>query len=160
VPAYLQTGDYKPQQAIATLSNAMDVGDPSNFVRILEIFHKEFHSLKKVLTSYSISDEETKETIRSVYEKYNYLPDPHGAVGFRALSNYLAEQHAAAQRAAPPQKGIFLETAHPVKFYDTVEPITGQPIPLPPSVQAILGKQKQSKKIDAEYSQLKDFLLT
>ncbi|HEX9510914.1 MAG TPA: threonine synthase [Puia sp.] len=155
VPAYLQTGEYTPQRAVATLSNAMDVGDPSNFVRILEIFHKEFLSLKKVLTSYSISDEETKDTIRKVYANEHYLPDPHGAVGYRALVNYLAE-HASTH---PGQQGIFLETAHPVKFYDTVEPIIGQAIPLPASVQAILGKQKQSKKIDAQYSQLKDFLL-
>ena len=159
VPAYLQTGEYIPQRAIATLSNAMDVGDPSNFVRILEIFHKEFLSLKKVLTSYSITDQQTKDTLREVYTQHHYLPDPHGAVGYRALADYLAAQNAA-QQATPAPKGIFLETAHPVKFYDTVEPIIGETIPLPASVQAILGKQKQSKKIDAQYSQLKDFLLS
>jgi threonine synthase len=152
VPAYLQTGEYTPRQAIATLSNAMDVGNPSNFVRVLEIFDKEFHSLKKVLTSYSISDEQTKETLRDVYSNYQYLTDPHGAVGYRALNTYLAAQ--------PGQKGIFLETAHPVKFYDTVEPVIGESIPLPAAVSAILGKEKQSKKIDAQYSQLKDFLLS
>lgn len=158
VPAYLETGEYTPRQAIPTLSNAMDVGNPSNFVRILEIFDKEFHSLKKVLTSYSISDEETKETIRTVYTKDHYLPDPHGAVGFRALSNYLSVHPGPA--SGPDQKGFFLETAHPVKFYDTVEPVIGTTVPLPDSVKTILGKQKQSKKIDAAYSQLKDFLLS
>lgn len=169
VPAYLQTGEYTPRKAISTLSNAMDVGDPSNFVRILEIFHKEFDSLKKILTSYSISDEETKETIRDLYTNHNYLSDPHGAVGYKALVNYLAAQNAAGpgspstQPAAPSgrkQKGIFLETAHPVKFYDTVEPVIGQSIPLPEAVEALLGKEKQSKKIEAQYSQLKDFLLS
>ncbi len=158
VPAYLQTGEYKPRQAIATLSNAMDVGNPSNFVRILEIFHQEFQSLKNVLTSYSISDEETKETIRDVYTKNHYLTDPHGAVGYRALIDYLAAQNTA--YPGRKQKGIFLETAHPVKFYDTVEPVIGRPIPLPPTVQALIGKEKQSIKIDPLYSQLKDFLLS
>lgn len=160
VPAYLRTGKYSPQQAIATLSNAMDVGDPSNFVRILEIFHKEFNSLKKVMTSYSISDDETKKTIAEVYTKYQYLTDPHGAVGYKALADYLAEQDTARPAAAPGLKGIFLETAHPVKFYDSVEPVIGQSIPLPPAVVDIIGKEKQSKKIRAHYSQLKDFLLS
>ena len=141
VPAYLATGHYAARQAVATLSNAMDVGNPSNFVRILELFHKEFQSLSKVLTSYSISDEETRATIRDIYTKYHYLADPHGAVGYLALTRYLSEH--------PALQGIFLETAHPVKFYDAVEPIIGQQqYPCPPAVQALLGRQKQSKKID------------
>lgn len=187
VPAYLATGHYASRQAIATLSNAMDVGNPSNFVRILELFHKEFQSLSKVLTSYSISDEETRAAIRDIYSKYHYLADPHGAVGYLALARYLSEQRNASQSgsspsdtsqpdtsqphksqpdiskpgAAPPAlKGIFLETAHPVKFYDVVEPIIGQQIPMPPAVQALLGRQKQSKKIDPDFNQLKDFLLS
>jgi len=151
VPAYLQTGTYTTRPAVPTLSNAMDVGDPSNFVRILEIFNREFASLKKVLTSYSISDEETKTTIRNVYDRYHYLPDPHGAVGFLALEQYL-EKH-------PGDKGIFLETAHPVKFYDAVEAETGRKVPLPDSVSHLLGKEKHSIKISLEFSQLKDYLM-
>jgi len=151
VPAYLQTGTYTTRPAVPTLSNAMDVGDPSNFVRILEIFNREFTSLKKVLTSYSISDEETKATIRNVYDRYHYLPDPHGAVGFLALEQYL-EKH-------PGDKGIFLETAHPVKFYDAVEAETGKKVPLPDSVSRLLGKEKHSIKISPEFSQLKDYLM-
>ena len=151
VPAYLQTGTYTTRPAVPTLSNAMDVGDPSNFVRILEIFNREFASLKKVLTSYSISDEETKATIRNVYDRYHYLPDPHGAVGFLALEQYL-EKH-------PGDKGIFLETAHPVKFYDAVEAETGRKVPLPDSVSHLLGKEKHSIKISLEFSQLKDYLM-
>ena len=81
-PAYLKNGNYQPKKAVATLSNAMDVGNPSNFVRILELFHKEFNSLKDTLSSYSISDKETKDTIEEVYSTYNYLLDPHGAVGY------------------------------------------------------------------------------
>lgn len=151
VPSYLQTGTYTTKAAVPTLSNAMDVGDPSNFVRILEIFNREFTSLKKVLTSYSISDEETKTTIRNVYDRYHYLPDPHGAVGFLALERYL-EKH-------PGDKGIFLETAHPVKFYDAVEAETGKKVPLPDSVSHLLGKEKHSIRISPEFSQLKDYLM-
>lgn len=151
VPSYLQTGTYTTRPAVPTLSNAMDVGDPSNFVRILEIFNREFTSLKKVLTSYSISDEETKETIRKVYDRYHYLPDPHGAVGFLALERYLQEH--------PGDKGIFLETAHPVKFYDAVEAETGEKIPLPDSVGQLLHRKKQSIRIAPEFSQLKDYLI-
>ena len=152
IPAYLQTGEYKEQKARPTLSNAMDVGNPSNFVRILEIFNQQLPSLKKMLTSYSITDEETVAAIRDLYTNHHYLPDPHGAVGWLALQRYLS--------AHPGQKGFFLETAHPVKFYDVVEPLLGQKIPLPASVAALLGKQKQSKKMEARYSELKDFLLS
>lgn len=151
VPAYLQTGAYTTKPAVPTLSNAMDVGDPSNFVRILEIFNHEFTSLKKVLTSYSISDDETKATIRNVHDRYRYLPDPHGAVGFLALERYL-QKH-------PGDKGIFLETAHPVKFYDAVEAETGEKIPLPDSVSHLLGKEKQSIRIAPEFSNLKEYLI-
>jgi threonine synthase len=130
----------------------MDVGDPSNFVRILEIFHHEFASLKKVITSYSITDEETRSTIRDVYRKYHYLPDPHGAVGFLALERFLSEH--------PGEKGIFLETAHPVKFYDAVEEETGEKVPLPGTVKDLLGRGKNKTKITTDFGQLKEFLLT
>ena len=151
VPSYLQTGRYSSKPAVATLSNAMDVGDPSNFVRILEIFHHEFTSLKKVMTSYSISDEETRQTIRDVYSRYHYLPDPHGAVGFLALERYLARHSG--------EKGIFLETAHPVKFYDAVEPVIREKVPMPDAVKSLLGREKQSLRINPDFTELKDFLL-
>jgi threonine synthase len=142
----------------------MDVGNPSNFVRILEIFGKQLPgtpapglsttlpAIREILTAYSITDDETVATIRDLNTNHHYLPDPHGAVGYLALENYLA--------AHPGRKGIFLETAHPVKFYDTVEPVIGQKIPLPPAVAPLLNKQKQSKKIAAHYEELKDFLLS
>ena len=104
---------FRSQTAVATLSNAMDVGNPSNFIRILEIFHHQFPDLAKNLSSYSISDEETMATIKEVYEKANYVLDPHGAVGYLSLRRFL-EKH-------PGRRGIFLETAHPVKFPDAVE---------------------------------------
>ena len=152
IPLFLATGQYRSKLARPTLSNAMDVGNPSNFVRILEIFGKELPQLKQILTAYSISDEETVATIRDLNTNHHYLPDPHGAVGYLALEKYLA--------AHPGGKGIFLETAHPVKFYDTVEPVIGEKIPLPIAVAPLLNKQKQSKKIAAHYEELKNFLLS
>jgi len=152
IPLFLATGQYRSKLARPTLSNAMDVGNPSNFVRILEIFGKELPELKQILTAYSISDEETVATIKDLNTNHHYLPDPHGAVGYLALEKYRTNH--------PDSKGIFLETAHPVKFYDTVEPVIGEKIPLPPSVAPLLNKQKHSKKIAAHYEELKDFLLS
>jgi threonine synthase len=152
VTDYLETGEYKAKPAVATLSNAMDVGSPSNFVRILELFQNEYPEVKKVMTSYSISDEETRNTIKAVYDEYKYLPDPHGAVAYNALQKYLL--------ANPGHKGIFLETAHPVKFYDVVEPIIGKPVDLPQSVAAIMNKKKNSILMTPDYNMLKEYLLS
>jgi threonine synthase len=152
VPSFLQNGQYEPKKAIATISNAMDVGNPSNFVRILELFHHQLGDLRKVLTGYSISDDETRATMKEVYHQYNYLPDPHGAVGYLALERYLQE-HANV-------KGIFLETAHPVKFYDVVEPVIGEQVPVPDVIQSQLQLKKQSDVIAPEYQTLKSLLLS
>ena len=152
VTEYLQTGNYVPKKSVATISNAMDVGSPSNFVRILELFHKEFQSLKNVMSSYSFSDEETKDILKEVYLKDNYLLDPHGAVGYGALKKYL-EEHLNI-------KGIFLETAHPVKFYDVVEPVINEKVPMPVLINDLLLLKKQSIKLKANYEQLKDYLLS
>ncbi|MES2849096.1 MAG: threonine synthase [Bacteroidota bacterium] len=150
VPAFMQTQQYEPKKAVATISNAMDVGNPSNFVRILEIFNNEFVNLEKVLSSVSITDEETRATLKAVYQNKKYLLDPHGAVGYLALERYLQNN--------PSQKGIVLETAHPVKFYDVVEPVIGETIPLPPAVAAQINAEKKSTKINADAALLKDFL--
>ena len=150
-PSYIKSGNYASQQSITTLSNAMDVGDPSNFVRILELFDQQFNSLKDIISSYSISDEEIKEVIKKVYSRSNYLLDPHGAVGYLGLVKYMQQQHGL--------KGIFLETAHPVKFYDVVEPIIQQPVPIPAIIQGLLKKEKQSIKMECDYTAFKDYLL-
>jgi threonine synthase len=147
----MNTQNYQPKKAVATLSNAMDVGNPSNFVRILELFDNKFLSLKEKLSSVSITDEETKATIRSIKQSQNYLLDPHGAVGYLTLERYL-NQH-------PGQKGFFVETAHPVKFYDVVEPVIEEKIPLPESVAEIIDKKKEAVKINADYRMLKEFLM-
>lgn len=150
VPQFMQSQNYAPKKAVATISNAMDVGNPSNFIRILELFHNQFPQLKEKFSSVSITDEETKATMKRVFDDYGYTLDPHGAVGFLALENYL-QKH-------PELKGIFLETAHPVKFYDVVEPVLHQKIALPESVKEIIDLPKKSSLIDASYQQLKDFL--
>ncbi|HEY8690994.1 MAG TPA: threonine synthase [Chitinophagaceae bacterium] len=151
VPSYMQTEKYTTKKSVATISNAMDVGDPSNFIRILEIFNREFISLKKVLTSYSISDEETRSVLKDVFLNKNYLLDPHGAVGYVALKKYL--------QIHPDLQGIFLETAHPVKFYDVVEPIIEQAVPMPSAIKDLLKEKKKSIKMNVDYASFKEFLL-
>jgi threonine synthase len=151
VSDYLETQELKPRQAVATLSNAMDVGNPSNFVRILEIFQHQFPALKSKLSSFSITDAETESVIDEVFKKYQYTLDPHGAVGYLALQRYLAEHSNA--------KGIFLETAHPVKFPEAVERATGQKIKLPEHISEIMDREKISTVISPEYEALRNFLL-
>ncbi len=151
VPSYFETQQYQSKKAIATISNAMDVGDPSNFVRIMEIFEQQFAALKNKVSSCSISDEVTKQTLLSVFKEQNYLCDPHGAVAYKALQDYLVMN--------PTDKGIFLETAHPVKFYDVVEPIINQAVPIPESIQEQLKLEKKSTLIGLGTNELKSFLL-
>ena len=151
VTRFLNTADYDPRPSVPTLSNAMDVGSPSNFVRILEIFNQNFVDLKEKLESVSISDETTAATLREVYEKHDYVLDPHGAVGYRALADYLEEN--------PGGRGIFLETAHPVKF-DSVNEIIGIQGDVPLAVKELFSKQKISVEINNDYDTLKDILLS
>jgi threonine synthase len=151
VPQFLQTQTYQPKSAVATISNAMDVGNPSNFIRILELFHHRFPQLKEKLSAYSITDEETKATMKRVYDEYGYILDPHGAVGYLALERYL-QQH-------PSSRGMILETAHAVKFYDVVEPVLNKKIDLPEAVKRIINLQKESSTINSNYDELKNALM-
>lgn len=150
VSPYLQTGNWQTKKAVATLSNAMDVANPSNFVRILEIFNREFSTLSNSLSSATVTDAETEATIKTVYQQTGYLLDPHGAVGYLALEQYLAQQGG---------KGIFLETAHPVKFPEAVERITGKPVAIPEAVQTIMDAPKKSELMEVAYEKLRAFLL-
>ncbi len=151
VPKFLETNNYTPQKAIATISNAMDVGNPSNFVRILEIFAGDSNNLKEKLSAESITDDETKETLKKVYETSNYLLDPHGAVGYKALENYL--------QINKDHNGLIIETAHPVKFYDVVEPIIHTQVPIPETVQQQLSLEKKSVLMEKGYERLRDYLM-
>lgn len=151
VTRFLNTEDYEPRQTVATLSNAMDVGSPSNFVRILEIFGNKFVDLKEKLESVSISDETTAATMRDIYSQCNYILDPHGAVGFRALEDYFNTYGGA--------KGIVLETAHPVKF-DSVTEILGTQGDIPAEVHELFSKEKVSIEMGNDYGRLKEILIS
>jgi len=151
VPKFMDTEVYHAQRSVATISNAMDVGDPSNFIRIQELFNHFFPGLKETLTAYSISDKETKHSIQKVYTQYNYLLDPHGAVGYTALQQYLKDH--------PGKQGVFLETAHPVKFYDVVEPLLNIKIIQPAAVKNIMDKPKLAISLNVNYEGMRSFLL-
>lgn len=151
VTKYLETEDYKPQPSVQTISNAMDVGDPSNFVRILKLFNDKHADLKKSFSAYSFDDDKTKNAIKEVYSKTGYVMDPHGAVGYLGLQEFL--------KTNPDYYGTFLETAHPVKFLDTVEAAIESKVGIPDSIQNLIDKQKKSLQINT-YEDLKGYLLS
>ena len=150
VTRYLTTEKYEVRQAIATVSNAMDVGNPSNFVRIMEILENNFPALTNALSSYSIDDSNTKSTIARVYKTNNYTLDPHGAVAFAAAEIYLANH--------PQAKTIILETAHPVKFPEVVEEAIGEKIAIPASVEFLFDKEKISIPLAANFAAFKNWM--
>jgi threonine synthase len=151
VTNYIETGEYKIKPSVTTISNAMDVGNPSNFVRILEIFNNEYTDLKQTLSSYRVSDVVTKQTIEKVYKNHNYTLDPHGAVAYNALEKYLQEHN--------KDKGVILETAHPVKFPDTVEQITGEKIIVPQNAKHLFEMKKQSIVMNTSFDEFKEWLM-
>ncbi|RXM52673.1 MULTISPECIES: threonine synthase [unclassified Chryseobacterium] len=151
IPTYLETQDFNPKKAVATLSNAMDVGDPSNFVRILELFNNEFNPLKHKISGYSIDDSKTIQTISEVYKKEHYILEPHSAVAFSALEQYLKEN--------PGKKGFILGTAHPVKFPEAVENAINTKIEIPLSLDTLMKKEKKTVEINPDFEELKRFLL-
>ncbi|WP_047244839.1 threonine synthase [Maribacter thermophilus] len=150
VPEYMTTQQYNPKPSTATISNAMDVGDPSNFIRIRHLFDDDFNKLKSNLSSFSFNDKETKDAILQIYSSNGYCADPHGAVGYLGLKKYQADH--------PNTYGIFLETAHPVKFLDIVEETIDEQLPIPPQIKKVMDKDKKSVNIKT-YSDLKTFLL-
>jgi threonine synthase len=150
VPVYLETRKYNPIKSIQTISNAMDVGDPSNFIRIRKIYNNNFKKLKKHLHSYSFTDYETREAMLSIYKKDKYIADPHGAVGYLGLKKYM--------KSSKNSQGIFLETAHPVKFLEVIEPVIKQTIDYPPQIQEVINKRKKATFIKS-YDEMKTFLL-
>lgn len=155
---YLSGGNFSAQQAVATISNAMDVGNPSNFVRLLELFNHDFEKIKNFISAYSIDDAETLSTMARVFREHNHLLDPHGAVGFAALEKYLAAEQLK-DTNNQNQRGIFLETAHPVKFENVVTEATGVQVEIPAAMQGLLQQTKKSILLKADYAALKEFLL-
>ena len=150
VTDYLQTQTYQPKPSVQTISNAMDVGNPSNFVRIEAIYNNDFQYLKQHLSSYSFTDTQTINALKELYNEYNYVADPHGAVGYLGAKEYLKER--------PDSHVVFLETAHPTKFLDVVEATIQENVELPEQILKVMDKKKQSIKIST-YEELKSFLL-
>ncbi|MGN7515783.1 MAG: threonine synthase [Allomuricauda sp.] len=150
VPKFMENGVYEPMPSIATISNAMDVGDPSNFVRIRHLYQDNLEKLQESLSSHSFTDDATKTIMKEVYSKTGYVMDPHGAVGYLGLKEY--------QKSHPDTYGIFLETAHPVKFLDVVEETLEVSPKIPPQIMKVMDKDKKSHHI-ATYEELKQFLL-
>ena len=158
VTRYLNTENYEVRKSVPTVSNAMDVGAPSNFVRIMEIMQNKFSNLKGALSSYSINDAETKTTIASVYKSHNYILDPHGAVAFAAAEKFI-EANDAAHPTENKTHAIILETAHPVKFPEVVEEAIGEKVIIPASVQYLLDKEKKSIPLQANFASFKAWMM-
>ncbi|MBP5668285.1 MAG: threonine synthase, partial [Salinivirgaceae bacterium] len=137
------------QKSIATIANAMDVGDPSNFARVIELFGKSVDNVRAEISSYSYTDEQIGATMAEVLKATGYELDPHGAVGYSALRDHLNNG----------ELGLFLETAHPAKFIDTVEKYTGKRVEIPARLQKFAEGTKQTVKIKADYTELKNRLL-
>lgn len=149
IPRFMNSGYYKPQPTVATISNAMDVSDPSNFIRVLQLFENDRGLLSKKFSSFSYCDRATRAAMLELFTKYNYTADPHGAVGYLGLEAYLADH--------PEAYGVFLETAHPVKFLPAVEPVTGKISKLPEQIAVLMKSKKVSTPITT-YRDLKEFL--
>jgi len=150
VPSYLNSGNYEPKKSVSTLSNAMDVGDPSNFIRIQKLFNNDFYKLKKIITGFAFTDAQTKKALQEIYSTSNYIADPHGAVSYLGLKAYLNLHE------KDELQGIFLETAHPIKFAPTVESTLKIKLEAPPQVESLLDKPKLSLPI-RNYNDLKAF---
>ena len=150
VPRYLQSGNYAEKLSVATISNAMDVGAPSNFIRIQELFGNDFENLKKNLHGFSFTDAETKTAMEQLFLRHGYSADPHGAVGYLALKSFLKDH--------PNYYGVFLETAHPVKFLDVLPFELQQKTCVPEAIVGIMDKEKKAEIVSA-YAQLKIKLL-
>lgn len=153
VPQYLKTGTYTSAASIKTISNAMDVGNPSNFVRLLALYDNNVEKLRKDVSGFSFNDSQTINAIQDVYRKYHYVMDPHGAVGYLGLQSYLRQTN-------EKVNGIFIETAHPAKFLDNVEEAIGTKVEMPENLKSVLNKQKRVVKLSNLFSSFKEFLLT
>jgi threonine synthase len=146
----MKTGEYEARESVTTLSNAMDVGDPSNFVRILQLVEGDRAMLANSLLAVSVSDDETGRTMKQVFSDSSYALDPHGAIGYRALADHLAEN--------PGSAGIFLETAHRAKF-ESVNDIIGNYDVVPAALTELSARPQHRIEIDADYDALRSVLL-
>ena len=146
---YLRTGVYEPKPSVATLANAMDVGAPSNFARVLDLYGGSHDAICADISGAAYSDNQIRETLADVYRRHHYLLDPHGTCGYRALVEGLK----------PGETGVFLETAHPAKFLATVEEIIGEPVAVPSALQRFMQGKKRSVELSADFTHFKRYLL-
>jgi len=146
---YLKTGKYEPKPSRQTIANAMDVGDPSNFARIYDLYGGDHSKITSLISGATYTDEQISETMKSCYEQTGYILDPHGACGYRALSEQLADD----------ETGVFCETAHPAKFKDTVESIIGAEVKIPERLAEFMKGKKQSVEMSHRFEDFKAFLL-
>jgi threonine synthase len=147
---YLQTGQYNPRPSISTIANAMDVGDPSNFARVIDLYSNSHEAIKAEISGVSYDDEEIADTLKTCFDETGYLLDPHGACGYQALKDGLQEN----------ETGVFLETAHPAKFLETVERIIGQKVDIPQKLQEFMKGEKQSLELSKDFDGFKKYLLS
>ena len=146
---YLKRGVYSPRPSVATIANAMDVGNPSNFARILDLYGNSHDAISDEIGGATYTDGQIRDTVGSVYKETGYLLDPHGACGYRALEEGLR----------PGETGVFLETAHPAKFLQTVEEIIGEKVAIPEKLQAFMKGTKQSVPMAKDFAAFKAYLM-
>ncbi len=146
---FLQTGEYHPKASVQTIANAMDVGDPSNFARIYDLFGKSHAEISALISGATYTDEQIAESMQQCYAENGYLCDPHGACGYRALTEQLQ----------PGEVGVFLETAHPAKFKDTVEGIIKHEVAIPEKLAAFMKGTKQSVPLSKDFADFKAYLM-
>ncbi|MCL1667016.1 threonine synthase [Elizabethkingia ursingii] len=151
VPQYLETGRYETRPSLSTVSNAMDVGNPSNFERMKDLFQEDVSKFREIISGYYFTDEETKATVQKVYKESGYLLDPHGAVAYLGLLQYQKEQQ-------EDFNGVLLETAHPAKFIETVEESILERIEIPEKLSAFGKKEKVATLFPVDFQHVKEFI--
>jgi len=151
VPAYLESSQFNPKPSVRTLSNAMDVGNPSNFPRIQQLYDNDYEAMKGHIEGRVYDDEATKKVIKEVFQKHDYLLCPHSAIGYAGLTSVLKKN--------PGKKGVFIATASPAKFKDIVEPVIGTEIEMPERLRQIIDRRKQAVPMSNSYDALRQFLL-
>ena len=148
---YLSSGEFQPKPSVATISNAMDVGNPSNFARIVDLYSYDLKNLTNHVFGFTFSDEKTRSIISEVYNRTGYIMDPHGAVGYLGLQEYY--------KVDSNSVGVFLGTAHPAKFLDVVDPLVSKPVIIPDRLKEVLNQKSQSISMPSSFDQFKDYLL-
>lgn len=146
---YLETGKYRPKPSVQTIANAMDVGNPSNFARIYDLYDGNHHPISQLIAGFSFNDDEIRATIRDCFQQTGYVLDPHGACGYKALQLSLSEN----------EHGVFCETAHPAKFKETVDAVLPTPIDIPERLARFMQGRKQTYRMNNSFDKFKDFLL-